>query len=70
MIAGSDGYWDHDGVYRVSVVKEDDGYSLWYNGANYPYELIGYARHEGFDLGFDSMPERNDGGYRGVLNLI
>lgn len=70
VIAGSDGYWDHDGVYHVSVVKEDDGYSLWYNGANYPYELIGYARHEGFDLGFDSMPERNDGGYRGVLNLI
>lgn len=70
IIAGTDGFWDHDGVYRVNVIADEKGYNLWYNGANYPYELIGYARHEGLDLGFKNMPDRNDFQYQGTLNLI
>jgi len=73
VIAGNDGSWDWSGICKVSVVEEEDGYRLWYNGCNWRFEEIGIAEHKGFDLGFppegeDGTDERGNNNGIGLIN--
>jgi predicted GH43/DUF377 family glycosyl hydrolase len=43
--------WDHDAVYRPSVLHEAGRWVLWYNGRRGDTEQIGRAIHVGNDLG-------------------
>lgn len=72
VIAGTDGNWDYASICKVSVIEEEDGYKMWYNGCNRGGEQIGYAVHKGLDL-FprnlkDYVPERGESNYRGAYN--
>ena len=49
---GAWGAWDHDAVYKPTVVHADGGWRLWYNGRFGTVEQIGMAVHDGDDLGF------------------
>lgn len=44
--------WDYDSIYRPAVLKENDRWLMWYNGRRKDWEQIGFAVHEGLDLGF------------------
>ncbi len=50
ILAGDDDLWDYGGICKVSIVREDDGYRLWYNASNEGGEQIGMAIHKGFQL--------------------
>ena len=57
--AGKDGNWDWLGTRKVSLVKELNGYQMWYTGGMREGQAIGIAWHEGFDFGF---PEEGQSG--------
>lgn len=56
IIAGTDGTWDYLAICKPTVLKEKDGFIMWYNGVNRAWnegeiqEELGMARHPGFDL--------------------
>lgn len=52
--------WDYDAVYRPTVLKERDRWILWYNGRLGSVEQIGFAAHDGLDLGFPPGPPRTE----------
>ena len=70
IIAGDDGTWDHMGICKVSVLEEDDGYRIWFNGAGRFLEELGVATHKGFDLWPENtenyVPERGENSFKGV----
>ena len=72
IIAGTDGMWNFAGVCKVAVIKEQDGYKLWYNGCNSYGEHVGFAVHKGHNLFPDDMenyiPERGVCNYKGQYN--
>jgi len=44
ILSGPDGAWDSYFVYAWTVIKENDGYHMWYSGGHAAsYEGIGYA---------------------------
>ena len=38
------------GICKVCVMREEDGFKAWYNGAGRRLEEIGLAVHPGFEL--------------------
>jgi predicted GH43/DUF377 family glycosyl hydrolase len=52
VISPTSGGWDHDAVYKPSVLFDGQRWMLWYNGRHGSVEQIGLAIHEGEDLGF------------------
>lgn len=64
ILAGTDAMWDHGGTCKPSLLRCEDGYQMWYNGANGYGEQIGYAFHPGFRLfppdGEKHVPERGE----------
>lgn len=74
VIAGTDGCWDWRGAGKPSVLKTEDGYLMWYQGANMRFEEIGTAVHKGFDLGLppigtEGINERGEDDGNGKNNL-
>jgi len=43
LVAGLEGAWDEGGVYWPSVVRDDDGYRMYYGGKNALGTAIGFA---------------------------
>jgi len=75
VIAGTEGIWDFGGIRKASLVKEENGYKLWYTGRNRKLTEIGAAFHSGFDLSFPQpgetrTPERGVRPYNAVLNPV
>lgn len=62
IVAGTDGLWDWKGTCKSSILRDESGYLMWYNGANAYGEQLGLAYHKGFDLFPEDMenyvPER------------
>ena len=58
--AGKDGNWDWLGTRKVSLVREQDGYRMWYTGGMREGQAIGVAVHPGFDLGFPGEGETGE----------
>lgn len=57
IIAPDEGTWDSLSVYKPFVLRENNRWMLWYNGARFDEEMwadekIGLAYHEQEDLGF------------------
>ena len=56
IIAGSEGYFDWLCVCKPTVLKTEDGFTMWYNGTSFAFddgeilEEMGMAHHKGFDL--------------------
>jgi predicted GH43/DUF377 family glycosyl hydrolase len=50
--------WDHDAVYKPAAVFDGRRWLLWYNGRRGDTEQIGFAVHEGEDLGFEGPAAR------------
>ena len=50
ILAGTDGLWDWKGTCKASVLRDEHGYQMWYNGSNQYGEQVGYAYHRGLDL--------------------
>ena len=50
IVAGTDGLWDWKGTCKASILRDESGYLMWYNGANAYGEQLGLAYHKGFDL--------------------
>ena len=50
--------WDRDAIYKPSVIINGNSWLLWYNGRKGNIERIGFASHEGLDLGFSEATLR------------
>ncbi len=44
--------WDSEACYKPYAIFDNDRWLLWYNGRNGHVEQIGFAYHQGEDLGF------------------
>ena len=53
LVEPTSGSWDEEACYKPSVYMdvENNRWQLWYNGRDSRHEFIGYATHEGLDLG-------------------
>ncbi len=54
IIAPDPGKWDADACYKPYAIFDGARWLLWYNGRQGNVEQIGFAYHEGEDLGFES----------------
>ena len=52
IIAPGRDSWDSDACYKPFVILGKDRWMLWYNGRRGGMEQIGFAFHEGENLGF------------------
>lgn len=50
VIAGTDGSWDYHSEVECSLLKEENGYRMWYAGRMRDMGMIGFAQHKGYDL--------------------
>lgn len=51
------GSWDADACYKPSVVMEESGWRLWYNGRSGHDEFIGMVEHKGLEICGDRCAE-------------
>ncbi len=66
--AGKDGNWDWLGTKKVCVLRQPQGYQMWYTGNTRESQQLGIAWHPGFSLDFDGPDERGDGKGLGEIN--
>ena len=59
IIAPTQEKWDHDACYKPFVLfdQKEKKWRLWYNGRRGKSEQIGFAWHDGEDLGFPEVDE-------------
>lgn len=52
ILSPTKGAWDESACYKPFAHYDGSRWVLWYNGRNGAPEYIGYATHDGYDLGF------------------